>query len=70
MEERKKSGAEKAIDRAEARARDKASAAIAAWQPLRLAQLALENDGTDVSTNVEIDAVETLMRRWLDRGAA
>jgi len=40
-EERKKSGAEKAIDRAEVKARAKVLAAIKAWAPVRSAQNAL-----------------------------
>lgn len=41
-EERKKSGAEKAIDRAELRARAKLEVAIKGWAAYRSAQIALD----------------------------
>lgn len=69
-EEKKRTPAEKAIDKAEAKARARARAALVAWLPLQLARLALANDGQDVSTNAEVDAAETLNRRWLEREGA
>lgn len=50
-DDRKKSAAEKAIDRAEIRAARKVIAAVNAWKPLRLAQAQLAGEAdTYVST--------------------
>jgi hypothetical protein len=57
MEERKKSGAEKAVDRAEAKARDKMLDAIAAWIPMRRAQHELAKD-----VCADLDAAAELLR--------
>lgn len=66
-EDRKKTPAERTLAKAEAKARAKAQAAIAAWLPIRLAQIALAGEGVDATVDVEVDAAETLSRRWAGR---
>lgn len=60
--------ATKTVDKAEARERKKAIAAVQKWLPLRLAQLALAGEGVDATKAPDAEHGEKLHALLIARG--